>query len=468
METKKQIKDWKQYKGKNIYYKPYRSHKNGESIFDQVFIKDKNFTPAKIIRPKLEGIKNNQDAAWRKSLQIVKKYFLEKSEEEKIKKAKINPDIMINDILNDYFTGLANNIDSDVKAKKTTERRAGKNKSSNQSYLDLLSKAFEDKSIKDIKQKDIEQYVYDRRNKSVKDGSIGTELGKLSTAVQTKLKEWNLDSDLIIKHQKDYIPLQCINSIIHHVKETKDLYSYTLKEPITYEEYLCTIGHITNDKTIDPIYDCVFAYMFWTGARCGEVFELSWDMVNFKDRKIVLPEALIKESKKKKDTKTKAFSTVKEVWSMLERLKEKATKEKVVIDDDDGSYNKEEVEPTGLVFVKKSGKSVENGYLYAWEKIKKACHIVYSENPKKHKKARNFRNAYVDLAREAEHNGAKGSQQATGHSGRMEEYYATKWETHLRFIEKLEDWKKKQEKEFGVPDRVSKSKLDIIMDSKFN
>ncbi len=485
MKNKKQIKNekMKQYKSTGIFYKPWRTHKNEGDYFDQVFIQDRNFKPAEVKRPKLEGIKNNEDIAFRKSLPIVKEYHLKKSEKEKVKKLKASTEIMIGDILTEYFKDLGENVKADEKGEKTTARRASRTKSSNLSYSELLNDFFGNISIREsgLKKK-FDDYVNGRRSgklcrrkglpKPAKDGSIGQELQKVATAVSAKLNDWNLDVDEIIKHKDDVIYLMCVKSIINHVKETKGLYSNALKEPIDYNEYLCTIKHITNDKSIDNIFDKVFTYLFWTGARCGELFELTWDMIDFEDKKITLPEALVKESKgkkKKKGGKTKQFSTVKEVWLMLERLKQKATKEIISFGKDD-EYIRTEKEPAGtdLVFVNKDGNSIEGGYLYAWNKIRTACNIVYSENKKQYKRARNFRNAYVDMAREAEHNGSKGSMQATGHSKKTEEYYATKWKSHLHFIELLEDWKATQEKVCGEPDRNKKHSLaDVVNSDKF-
>jgi len=388
-------------------------------------------------------VKNNVDVAGRKSLPIVKKYYQEKSEKEKKKKAKVSNDIMISDILNEYFDDLASNIKADAVSGKTTERRAKKNLSSNLSYLELLNKHFGSISIKDISLKNVDGYVNTRRIKGVKDGSIGTELRKIASAVQAMLKEWDLSIDELKKHKDDYIYLSCIKSIINHVKEKRGLYSTAIKEAITYQEYLCTIKTITNDKSIDPIYDPVFLYMYFTGARCGEVFELEWDMIDFKKKEICLPQSLIKESKKKSN-KTKRFTTVKEVWLMLERLKENSKSD--------------------LVFVKKNNQPIENSYLYVWDKIRRACNIVYSANKKQYKKARNYRNAYVDNARQAEHI-TNGSMTATGHSNKMEKYYADDWKIHLRFIEGLEIWKEKMEKKHGVPDREEKNEFADIINS---
>ena len=448
MENQKQIINWKEYKSTKIYYKPWKNHKNGQSIFNQVFIKDTNHEPAKVFRPKLEGVKNNQDIAWRKSLPIVKEYFHNKSEIEKKKKTKVSNDIMMGDILNDYFDNLVSNIKADVKQERTTERRAKKNLSSNLSYLELLNKHFGNISIKDISLKNVDGYVNTRRIKGVTDGSIGTELRKIASAVQAMLDIWDLSVDELKKHKDDYIYLSCIKSIINHVKEKRGLYSTAIKEAITYQEYLCTIKTITNDKSIDSIYDPVFLYMYFTGARCGEIFELEWYMIDFKKKEICLPQSLIKESKKKSN-KTKRFTTVKEVWQMLERLKENKT--------------------TDLVFVKKKdGQPIEHSYLYTWDKIRRACNIVYSANKKLYKKARNYRNVYVDNARQAEHI-TNGSMTATGHSNKMEKYYADDWKSHLRFIDSLEQWKAGQEKKYGVPDREEKNEFaDIINSSLFD
>ena len=147
---------------------------------------------------------------------------------------------------------------------------------------------------------------------------------------------------------------------------------------------------------------------------------------------MILPEALLKESNKNKK-KYKKFKIVKEVQNMLIRLKENSKSD--------------------YVFVKKNGKSVETSYDLVWDKIRKACRFTYSYDNTKYMKAHSFRNSYVVNSGKAENGYRAGSRQATGHSRSMELYYNDNFEVHLMFVEKLEDWKRGQEKQFGKPDR---------------
>ena len=108
MENKTQIKTWEEYKSTNIYYKPYRSYKpDSDGYFDMVFIKDKNLN--KVYRPKLNGIKNDVEKAWRASYPIVKNYHDNIKDTIEKKKSKRTKILTVGKILDDYIGGMFRN-----------------------------------------------------------------------------------------------------------------------------------------------------------------------------------------------------------------------------------------------------------------------------------------------------------------------------------------------------------------------
>ncbi len=439
MEKKPQVKDWEQYKSTNIYYKPYRSYKNGQDIFDMVFIKNKNLN--KIKRPKLNGIKHDVEKAWRASYQVVKNYHgkLDKTIEKKTKK-KTNI-LTVGNILDDYETRLVKRLDKDLEKKRTTARKYKNNKASLHSCIMAVSTYFYNKHIKDVNIETIEGYIELRQNDKTQDSTIGQELVKIETAAQDMLNQWDINLEKLKKHKDDYFLLKYLKAVVRYARNYYKLECDFEGQPITYPQYVCAIEHITDNKRIESIYDDLFTYAFWTGARKGEMLELQWSMINLKDGIVTLPEALLKESNKNKK-KYKKFKVVKEVQNMLIRLKENSKSE--------------------YVFVRENGKSCEVGYDRVWDKIRKACKFVYSYDNTKFMKAHSFRNSYVVNSGKAEHKA--GSRQGTGHSRSMELYYNDNFEVHLMFVEKLEQWKKDQEK-FGKPDRYGKSEIVKAMDA---
>lgn len=441
MEKKPQIKDWEEYKNTNIYFKPYRSYKNGKDIFDMVFIKDKNLN--KIYRPKLNGIKNDVEKANRASKQVVKDYhdnIKDNIEKNKSKKTKI---LTVGSILDDYETRLCERLDKDLETHKTTERKHKKNKASLHSCMMAVSTYFYDKHIKDVNIETIESYIRHRQNgkRKIQDSTIGQELVKIETASQDMLNQWDIDLEKLKRNKDDYFLLKYLKAVVKYGRTYYKLECDFEGEPITYQQYVCAIGEITDNKRIESIYDDLFTYAFWTGARKGEMLELTWSMIDLKEGIVTLPEALLKESNKNKK-KYKKFKVVKEVQNMLIRLKENNGK-------------------SDYVFVKKNGKSVETSYDRVWDKIRTACDFRYSYDNTKFKKAHSFRNSYVVNSGKAEHKA--GSRQGTGHSRSMELYYNDNFEVHLMFVEKLEDWKKDMEKEHGKPNRYGKGTLDHLL-----
>ena len=440
MEKKPQIKKWREYKKTNIDYRPYRSRKpDSNDYFDTVYIKDKNLNIKK--RPKLNGVKNDVEKAWRKSLPIVKDYHenLEKiSVEKKNKRTKV---LTVGKILDDYETRLCERLDEDLEKHKTTERKHKKNKASLQSCIMVTSKYFGHRTVKKITIEDIQEYIQFRRIHCFKDGifqrgktadsTIGQELVKIETASQDLLNQWSIDLEKLRKNKEDYFLLKYLKALVKYARDYYKLECDFEGEPITYQQFVCAIEHITDNKRIESIYDDLFTYAFWTGGRKGEMLELTWSMIDLKEGIVTLPEALLKESNKNKK-KYKKFKVVKEVQNMLIRLKEN------------------NVDKSDYVFVKKNGKSVETLYDRVWRKIRKACNFTYSYDNTKYMKAHSFRNSYVVNSGKAE-NGKAGSRTATGHSQSMELYYNDNWEVHCMFVEKLEDWKQHQEEKFGKP-----------------
>ncbi len=447
MKRKPQVKDWEEYKSTNILYKPYRSYKAGSNgYFDMVYIKNKNLDPYKPYRPKLTGIKNDVEKAWRKSLPIVKDYVENLETGAEKKKSKTSKILTVGKILDDYETRLCDRLDKDLQNHKTTKRKHKKNKASLQSCILPVSTFFYDKQIKDVNIETVEAYVEHRQNgkRKIQGSTIGQELVKIETAAQDILNLWNRNLKLLKLHKKDYFLLKYLRAIVRYARDYYKLECDFEGEPITYQQYVCAIEAITDNKKIESIYDDLFTYAFWTGARKGEMIELQWNMINLKDGIVILPEALLKESNKNKK-KYKKFKLVKEVQNMLIRLKENSKSD--------------------YVFVKKNGKSVETSYDLVWKKIRKACNFTYSYDNSKFMKAHSFRNSYVVNSGKAENGYKAGSRQATGHSRSMELYYNDNFEVHLMFVEKLEEWKKAQEKEFTKPDRYGKGTLDHLLNS---
>ena len=445
MEKKKQVKDWKEYKSTNIFYKPYRSYKAGSNgYFDMVFIKDKNLDPYKPYRPKLIGVKNDVEKAWRLSLPIVKNYHenLEKIIEKK--KSKTSNILTVGKILDVYEKRLCERLNKDLQTHKTTERKHKKNKASLHSCMMAVSTYFNDKHIKDVNIETVEAYIQYRHNgkRKIQDSTIGQELVKIETAAQDMLNLWDIDLKLLKKHKDDYFLLKYLKAVVRYARNYYKLECDFEGEPITYQQYVCAIEHIVGNKRIEPIFDDLFTYLFWTGSRKGEMLELTYSMIDLKEGIITLPEALLKESNKNKK-KYKKFKVVREVQNMLIRLKENSKSD--------------------YVFVKENGKSVETSYDLVWDKIRKACNFVYSYDNTKFMKAHSFRNSYVVNSGKAE-NGKAGSRQATGHSKSMELYYNDDWDVHCMFLEKLESWKKAQEKLYGKPNRYGKGTLDNLLD----
>jgi len=308
-----------------------------------------------------------------------------------------------------------------------------------------VSTYFYDMKINDVDVETIESYIRYRQNgkRKIQDSTIGQELVKIETASQDMLNQWSIDLEKLKRNKEDYFLLKYLKTVVKYGRDYYKLECDFEGEPITYQQYVCAIEHITDNKRIESIYDDLFTYAFWTGARKGEMLELQWSMIDLKEGIVTLPEALLKESNKNKK-KYKKFKVVKEVQNMLIRLKENSTSE--------------------YVFVKKNGKSVETSYNLVWDKIRKSCNFTYSYDNTKFMKAHSFRNSYVVNSGKAE-NGKAGSRQATGHSRSMELYYNDNWEVHCMFVEKLEDWKKMQEEKFGKPSRYGKGTLDHLLNS---
>jgi len=427
MEKKPQIKTWEEYKSTNIYYKPYRSYKpDSNGYFDMVFIKDKNLDPYKPYRPKLNGIKNDVEKAWRGAYQVVKHYHDNIEKIDGVKK-KSKKKLTVGYILNEYERRLNERLDKDLENHKTTERKHKKNKASLHSCMMNVSTYFNDMHVKDVNIETIEAYIQYRQNgkRKIQNSTIGQELVKIETAAQDMLSQWDIDLEKLKKNKDDYFLLKYLKAVVKYARTYYKLECDFEGQPITYPQYVAAIEHITDNPKIEPVYDDLFTYAFFTGARKGEMLELTWSMIDLKEGIITLPEALLKESNKNKK-KYKKFKVVKEVQNMLIRLKEESKSE--------------------YVFMKKNGKSVEKSYDRVWDKIRKACNFTYSYDNTKFMKAHSFRNSYVVNSGQAENGHKAGSRQATGHSRTMELYYNDNWQVHLMFVEQLEEWKKNHRK----------------------
>lgn len=150
---------------------------------------------------------------------------------------------------------------------------------------------FGDFIVKEITPTDLEVYKVKRKKAGKADSYIDQELGTVASMIKTAFENEKVSGRTykIFNNRKRLLKNKNANA-----RDTV----------ISYDQYLTLMDKLP--KHARPVVTTAF----WTGMRFGEIKQLTWDMVDLKNRLIRLPGQMVKERKPKVIPISKTLQTV--------------------------------------------------------------------------------------------------------------------------------------------------------------
>jgi integrase len=149
---------------------------------------------------------------------------------------------------------------------------------------------FGDYMVNQIAPADLQVYQATRKKVGKSDSYIDQELGTVAAMIKTAFENEKVSG-------RAYRIFKNRSKLLKKGANSRDTI-------LTYEQYLNLMGELA--KHIKP----VVATGFWTGMRFGEIRQLTWDMVDLKNRVIRLRGEIVKERKPKVIPLSKTLQTI--------------------------------------------------------------------------------------------------------------------------------------------------------------